>query len=60
VLVSGRHSRPLPGGRFAVWLVFYDQRWIIKHAGLDAKATTPPRSLGVPCDIRPAFAEPAC
>lgn len=59
-LVTGRYRRPSPGGRWAVWLLFYDQRWLVEYGGLDEQAARPPKGSGVPCDIRPAFARPAC
>jgi hypothetical protein len=59
-LVTGFYRRPGDGGRWAVWLQLVDGYWIVKHAGLDEKAAAPPKSLRVPCDIRPAFSEPAC
>jgi hypothetical protein len=38
----------------------YDERWLVKYAGLDDAALRPPKGTGVPCDIRPAFGAPAC
>lgn len=59
-LVTGSYRRPPPGGRFAVWVLLYDGQWLVKHAGLDGDAASPPASLRVPCDLRPAFGKPAC
>lgn len=59
-LVTGRYRWPGDGGRFAVWVRFVDGYWIVQHAGVDEEVWEPPRSLGIPCDLRPAFGKPAC
>lgn len=60
VLVTGAYGRPGDGKFWAAWVQFYDERWLVKSAGLDADANRPPKGTGVPCDIRPAFGKPAC
>jgi hypothetical protein len=47
-------------GIWAAWLRRADGRWRVVYAGLDTRAKSPPARAGVPCDIRPAFAEPRC
>jgi hypothetical protein len=59
-LVSGFYRKLGTGGTWAGWLRLEDGYWIVKYAGLDAQGLVPPASLRVPCDIRPAFSEPAC
>jgi hypothetical protein len=60
VLVTGTYGRPGERKVWAAWVQFYDERWLVKYAGLDAEASRPPKGTGVPCDIRPAFGKPAC
>jgi hypothetical protein len=60
VLVTGFYRKGARRGTWAVWERFVDGYWIVKHAGLDEDGIDPPRTVRVPCDIRPAFSEPAC
>ena len=59
-LVGGFYARPAPGGMWAAWLRLERGRWRLVYAGRDRRAIEPPRRASVPCDVRPAFAEPSC
>lgn len=59
-LVTGSYRWPGSGGKWAVWLKLVDGYWLVQHASRDAVGHSPPAALKVPCDLRPAFAAPAC
>jgi hypothetical protein len=62
-LVDGYYGKPKRSsgpGLWAVWLRLSAGRWVVRYSGLDARAIRPPARLKVPCDLRPAFAEPSC
>jgi hypothetical protein len=59
VLVAG-FAKLGPGGRpgpVAIWLTRDGRSWKVRRSGVDARGRNP---VGVPCDLRPAFARPAC
>jgi len=58
-LVDGFYAKP-GRGLWAAWLRLRDGRWRVVYAGLNTRASKPPRSAGVPCDLWPSFSEPSC
>ncbi len=60
VLAEGAYARPRSGGLWAAWLRRAGGRWRVVYAGANRGGLEPPAGLRVPCDIRPAFSEPAC
>jgi hypothetical protein len=57
-LVSGSYGSPSPGGIWAIWLQQHAGRWLVRFASVDGRHQ--PKGTQVPCDIWPAFSEPAC
>jgi hypothetical protein len=56
-LVDGYYKKP-HFGSWALWLKKRPARWVVVYGGADKKATAPAGK--VPCDIWPAFTDPAC
>ncbi len=56
-LVDGYYTKPHRGD-WALWLKLRSGRWIVAYGGADRKGTAPAGK--VPCDIWPAFTDPAC
>ena len=57
-LVDGFYQKPGKVGLWALWLNQRSGRWVVVFGGADKTATAP--ASKVPCDIWPAFSEPAC
>jgi hypothetical protein len=56
-LVDGYYRKPRLGS-WALWLRLSSGRWRVVYGGADRKGTAPAGK--VPCDIWPAFTDPAC